>query len=107
MDEIRILVRILATGKEADFALVLVDALQAAHHVIALGDLALDLSLRGVNEIEMPPTVALGGVEDFIRLSQISNDGEPGILHALAVGGPYEGFTLFVDEIADLAGLGI
>ena len=44
VDEVRILVRVLAAGAEPDLPLLLVDPVDAADDVFALGDLVLDLA---------------------------------------------------------------
>ena len=69
VDEIRVLPGILAAGAEPDLPLLLVDAVDAAHDVFALRDLVLDLALLRVDQVEVPPAVALGGVDDLVGLS--------------------------------------
>ena len=66
MDEVRILVGVLAAGAEPDLPLLLVDAVDAADDVRALGDLVLDLAGLGVDQVEVPPAVALGDVDDLV-----------------------------------------
>ncbi len=50
VDEVRILVGILAAGVEPDLPLLLVDAVDAADDVLAVGDLVLDAALFGVDQ---------------------------------------------------------
>ena len=52
----------------------------------------------------MPPAIALGRVDHFVGLLQ---PGDRTQLQILGVGGPDEGLGLLINQVADLAGVGI
>src|SRR5205823_11813061 len=49
MDQVRILIRILAAGTEPDLPACFVDAVDTAHDILAPGNLVLDLAERGID----------------------------------------------------------
>src|SRR5262249_32061685 len=104
VDEIRVLARILAAGAEPDLPLRLVDEVDAPDDIGPLGDLVLDRARPRIDQVEMPPAVALRGVEDFARLIQPVDGVQP---HRLPVSGPDERRARLVDDVAILAGMRI
>ena len=71
MEEVRILVRGSCRWRGTRSAACLVDAIDAADHPLALGDLVLDLPPFGVDQVQMPPAVALGGPEDLVAVAEV------------------------------------
>src|SRR5262249_32260833 len=104
VDEIRVLAGILAAGAEPDLPLRLVDEVDASNDIGPLGDLVLDRTGLRIEQVEMPPAVALRGVEDLTRFIEPVDGTQP---HGLPMGGPDERRTRLVDEIANLAGVGV
>ena len=66
MNEIGILARHFAAGAEPDLPVVGIDAVDPAHDIFALGDLVLDRTGAGVDQVKVPPAVALRNVEDLV-----------------------------------------
>ena len=102
MDEVRVLPGILASGAEPDLPLLLVDEVNAADDVVSARDLVLDLPLLRIDEVEVPPAVALGGVEDLAGLVEPVHGLQ---VHVLGVCGPDERAGLLVDQVPGLAGV--
>ena len=61
--------RVLAAGAEPDLALFLVDLVDAAHDVRPGVITFLSLPGLGVDQVEVPPAVALGDVDDLVVVS--------------------------------------
>ncbi len=97
MDVIGILVGVDAAGAEPDLPRLVIDAIDAAHHPTPLGDLVFHSAGVGVVEIEMVPAVALRHPDDFIRFIEIVGEELAAVVD--------EGFALFVDDGAGVAGL--
>jgi hypothetical protein len=106
MDEIRVLPFVLAARPEPDLAVILVDPVDPADDPVAFGDRILDAALRAIDQVQVPPAVHLGDVDDLVRLGQVV---DRRILRrwredVLDVSGPDEGFGLLVDDRAVVAG---
>src|SRR5688572_4670233 len=116
MNEIRVLLWIFTGGAEPDLPFFFVDAVDAAHDVVAFGDggksrrrgiltgLAEFAPPRRRNEIEMAPAVALGDVDDLVTLFEPVDEIEAEIFD---VSRPNERVGFLVDDVARLAGLRI
>ncbi len=104
MNQIWILIRVLATGVEPNLPVLFVDPVNATHHILAFCDLVLDFAFRRIDQIKMPPAVALGDVDRFIGLLQPVDETQAQTLRVL---GPDERLGFLVDEVADCAGLRI
>src|SRR5262245_40879247 len=102
MDQVGVLVRVLAAGLEPDLPFVLVDTLDATNDVLARSDQVLDLALPGIDQVQVPPAIALGGIEDLLAIPQPAHRWQ---VHAVRVSRPDKCLGLLVDDIADLAGL--
>ena len=59
VNEIRILIGIAAAGAKPDLPLLFVDPLDPADDEVSLGDLVFDGPFLGIDQIQMPPAVAL------------------------------------------------
>ncbi len=65
MLEVWVLTGVPAACREPDLPLLLVDAVDAAHDPLALGD-RLRRAVPRIDEVEVPPPVALGGVDHLL-----------------------------------------
>ena len=97
MNQIRVLIRINAARAKPHHPVRLVDAVDAAHDPFAAGDGILQFARVRIDQIQVPPAVAFGGVDDFIGLLQPVHQGK---VQVLGVGGPDECAGSFVDEVA-------
>ena len=104
MDEVGILIRVLTAGAEPDLTLRLVDRGRCPGRRTAPGDRVLDRAGLRVDQVEVPPAVALRGVD---QLGRIVEPGHGAQADGLAVRGPDEGVALLVDDVARPAGLRI
>src|SRR5207249_11646507 len=68
VQEIRVLVGLHAAGREPDLPLLLVHLGDAAHHPQTPSDLVLDLAGGDVDQVQVVPSVALGGPQDLLAL---------------------------------------
>ena len=69
MDEVRVLVRVLAAGAEPDLAASSSSIRSMPRTTYSpLGDRVLDLAGLRVDQVEVPPAVALGDVDDLVGL---------------------------------------
>jgi len=95
-----------AAAGDRDIANILgiAQATDAADDVFSPGDLILDGAGAGINQVQVPPTVAFRDVDQLARVVGPCDRRQADVL---AVGGPDEGRTLLVDEIAGLAGVRI
>src|SRR6266404_6673721 len=67
MTEVRIASTLLCVAYEPEGSALLVDSTQVSDIPIPAGDLALELARREIVEIELPPVIALGEPDHFIR----------------------------------------
>src|SRR5262245_4718250 len=104
VNEIRVLIGIAAAGAKPNLAIVFVDALDAADDIVALGDLVFDRSILGVDQIDMPPAIALGNIKDLVGLLEPRNWGDADVF---GVSSPDERVSFFVDQIAAATAIGI
>src|SRR5262245_27278154 len=104
MHEVRIMVRVSAVGAKPDLSLLFVDSLAFADHVLAFGDRVLDVTGFRVNQIEVPPAVALRYENDLIGPGQKCDLIES---HEVEMRRPDERVRLLVDEGASGGGLGV
>src|SRR5207249_11849961 len=95
---IGVLVIILAAGAKPNLPLLFINAVHAAHDPIALRDLILDSAFLRIDQIEMPPAVALGSEDDLVGLLQPVDEIQPQVLR---VGGPDERRAPLVDQVAN------
>src|SRR5262249_25098831 len=93
VDQVRVLVRVHAAGAKPDLPLLLVNAVDAADDPFAFGDLVLDDAGFGIDQVKLTPTVALGGVDDFLGFLQPVHGLQ---VHVFRVGGPDERLGLLV-----------
>ena len=70
VDKVGILIRILAAGVKPDLTRAFIDPIDSAYHIRSVRDRVLDRAGLGVDQVEMPPAVALGDVDDLARLLQ-------------------------------------
>jgi hypothetical protein len=104
VDEVRVLAGVLAARPEPDLALRLVDAIDPADDPVALGDRVLHPALLGVDQVEVPPAVLLGDVNDLVGLLEPGDEVDAEVLR---VRGPDERVALLVDQVAARAGVGV
>src|SRR5215467_12193586 len=104
LNEIGILTGVLSTGSKPNLTVLLIDSVNGADDVLPLCDLVLDPALLGVNQVKMPPAVALRDVNHLVGFFQPVHVFQP---QALSMSSPNEGIRLFIDEIADSAGVRI
>src|SRR2546422_1053582 len=76
----------------------------ATHDILAFRDLVFDFAFLRIDQVEMPPAIALGHVNNFIGLLQPVDETQ---VQTLCVSGPDERLGCLVDEVADCAGLRI
>src|SRR5689334_18413728 len=98
MNEVRVLFGIAAAGAKQNLALNFIDAIDTANDELAPVDLVFDLASGDIDEVQMPPAVAFGGVDDFIGVHQPIHICEA---QGLIVSGPDEGGALFINNVAD------
>src|SRR5262245_35583908 len=100
VDEVGVLSGIPPAGPEPHLPSGLVDTVDAAHHPLAARDLLLHLA-GAVYQVEVPPAVALGAVDDLVAAVEVAQEAAG----ALRVGRPQERFRAFVEEVARRAGV--
>src|SRR5262249_11177371 len=100
LNEIGILTGVLSTGPKPYLTVLLIDSVNAADDVIPLCDLVLDPALLGVNQVKMPPSVALRDVNHFVGFFQPVYVFQT---QALRMSGPNERIALFINQIVDSA----
>ena len=88
VDKIRVVIRKHATGMEPDFAAVLVNPVDAAHHPLAGGNRCHLSAGPGIDQVEMPPSAAFGGMDQAVGFFEPRDGIE---VQAFGMGGPDEG----------------
>src|SRR5258707_294926 len=94
MDEVRILIRILAAGAEPDLAILFIDAVDASNDILTLRNLVLDLPFLRVDQIQVTPPVPLRGINELVRFLQPIHVMQ---IQTFRVGRPDEGVGLFIN----------
>src|SRR5439155_13681968 len=93
--------RVAAASAKPDLPLVLVDAIDAADDEFPLRNLIFDRAFLGVDQIQVPPAVALRSVDQVVGLFEPIDELQA---NGLCVGGPNERFAFLVYKIAAAAG---
>src|ERR1041385_2565900 len=104
MDQVWVLVRILATGPKPDLPVRLVNPVNASDHPRPFGDLVFNVALLRVDQVEMPPAITFRHVDYFVSFLQPINKREA---QTLGMNSPKERFCFLVNKIAELASVRI
>ena len=100
MNQVGILPRILPGSAKPDLPLLFVDLIDIAKDVLALGDLPL-LSRIGIDQVEVPPAILLGDIDNLPALLQPGHQRGAVVLRML---GPDKGLRLLIDDVTRLPG---
>src|SRR5262249_13453802 len=82
---------------EPHLSIGLVDAVNAAHDPGARGNGVVQFPGDSIYEVEVPPAIAFGGVNDFLALLQPMNRAQ---IQVLRVRRPNEGFAPLINKVA-------
>src|SRR5262245_35098927 len=100
MNEIRILVRVLAAGSEPDLPIFFVNLIDPANDKLSFGYLVFNPPFLRIDQVKMPPTVALGDVNHFVGFFEPVDVSE---VETLSVSGPDKRLALFIYQISQRA----
>ena len=104
MHEIRVLIAALPARAKPDLPVFFIDPIDPAHDEFAFGDLVFDRPVLEVDQVKVPPSVAFGGVDDFISFFEPVDVTQA---KPFGVCRPDKGNAFFIDDIADAAGVRI
>src|SRR5260370_718369 len=104
VNEIRILIGVLAAGSEPDLAIVFIDLINPANNKFSLRNLVFDSPFLCIHEVKVTPTVTLGDVDHIVGFFEPVDISE---IQPLGVSGPNKGLALFIDQISQCTGLRI
>ena len=80
VDEVRILIRVHATGREPDLPVLLVHTLDLPDHPASPGDLVLHPARGPVVEVEVPPAISLRHPDDLFPVTDVVTELPAGVV---------------------------
>src|SRR5436305_552836 len=102
MNQIRVLIVKYAAGTKPNNPIGWIDGFDPANDPFALGDRILQSARLRIHKVKVPPSVALRGIDDFLRVLDPVDSRES---HVLGVSGPNKRLRALVDWISSTASL--